>query len=184
MVCVKNICFMRFSSPFFTQDFLLKTDVIFMDKENLVDGAVQKEQLADKRRHPRAIFAYPVEFKVFCGNPVSFDGYLKDISRGGACLEFEDKYGRLNFDKLNDSQLRLLLSMPEGNNVIILAQIKWVRKVPGTVSCKIGIEFQYIESWQLDVIENLIGMKNKDHNMMWNLWKQYTELSGRDIWKK
>ena len=183
MVCVKNICFMCFSSPFFTQDFLLKTDIMFMDKENLIDGTVQKEQLANKRRHPRAI-AYPVEFKVFCENPVSFDGYLKDISRSGACLQFEDRYGRLNFDKVNDSQLRLSLSMPEGNNVIILAQIKWVRKVPGTVSCKIGIEFEYIESWQLDVIENLIGMKNKDHNMMWNLWKQYTELSGRDIWKK
>lgn len=72
----------------------------------------KKEQLADQRRHPRAIFANPVEFKVFSGNPVSFDGYLKDISRGDACLQFEDKYGRLNFDKVNDSQLRLSLSMP------------------------------------------------------------------------
>jgi len=177
VVC-ENICFVRFSSLFFTQDFLLKTDVIFMGKENLVEVTVQEEQLPDRRRqNPRAIFSYPVEFKVFCGIPVSFDGYLKDISRGGACLQFEDKYGRLNFDKVNDSQLRLSLSMPEGNDAIILAQIKWVRKVPKSVSYKIGIEFQYIESWQLDVIESLIGMKNKDHNMMWNLWKHYTELS-------
>ncbi|MFO8240266.1 MAG: PilZ domain-containing protein [Dissulfuribacterales bacterium] len=156
-----------------------------MDKENLIDSAVKDEQLAEERRqHPRAIFAYPVEFKIFCGNPVTFDGFLEDISRSGACLTFKDKYGRLNFDKVGNSQLRLSLSMPEGNNVIILAQIKWFKKIPKTVSYKIGIEFQYVENWQLEVIENLIGMKNKDHNMMWNLWKQYTESSERDRWKK
>jgi len=169
----------------FIQDFLLKTDVIYMDKENLVDNDVKEERSAEERRqHPRAIFAYPVKFKIFCGNPVTVDGSLEDISLSGACLKFEDKYGRLSFDKVEDSQLRLSLSTPEGNDVIILAQIKWFKKIPKTISYKIGIEFQYVEDWHLEVIEGLIGMKNKDHNMMWNLWKQYTESSERDTWMK
>jgi hypothetical protein len=36
-----------------------------------------------------------------------------------------------------------------------------------------GIEFSELDYRNLAIIERLIGMKNKDHNMMWNLWEQY-----------
>jgi hypothetical protein len=36
-----------------------------------------------------------------------------------------------------------------------------------------GIAFRDLDYESSLVIEKLIGLKSKDHNMMWNLWEQY-----------
>ncbi|MBI4848729.1 MAG: PilZ domain-containing protein [Nitrospirae bacterium] len=134
------------------------------------------DDLADRRKFPRAVFTYPVEFKLFSQSAehVSYTGYLKDISLSGACLQFEDKYGRLSLKELNKAKIKISFSIPHGGKASILALIRWIRKIdPRTFSIKMGIEFQDVENWQMESIEKLIGMRNKDHNMMWNLWEQY-----------
>lgn len=153
--------------------FLLEPIINDMNEDELIDGSVLEDQLADKRRHPRSVFTYPVEFKVFTKKSphLSFVGYLKDISLGGACLQFEDKYGRFNIDEVNDSKVKISFTILDGEKVSILARIQWIKKFgPRTGSVKIGIEFKDAEGWQLEVVERLIGMKNKDRSMMWNLW--------------
>ena len=93
----------------------------------------------------------------------------------GACLQFDDKYGRLNLKGANNVKIKISFSVPNEDKVSILAIIRWITKEEvRTFSVKMGIEFQELDDWQLDIIEKLIGMKNKDHNMMWNLWEQYT----------
>ena len=125
-------------------------------------------------RHLRSIFTYPVELTVFTNKSehITFIGYLRDISTSGACVEFEDKYGRYNMNEIKNTKTKISFSILEGEKVDIFAQAKWVKKATDrTVSMNIGIEFKYMESW--DVIDKLIGMKNKDRNMMWNLWEHF-----------
>ena len=129
-----------------------------------------------RRKYPRSEFTYPAEFKLFAQNSehASFKGYLKDISASGARLQFEDRYGRFKTEEMKNAKIKISFSIPLGDKVSIFALIRWIKKVdPRSFFFKIGIEFQDLEAWQLDVIEKLIHMRNKDHNMMWNLWEQY-----------
>ncbi len=128
----------------------------------------------DRRQHLRSVFAYPVEVNFFSNKSeyIAFSGYLRDVSMSGACLEFEDKYGRCNMNEIKNTKVKISFCILEREKVDIFAQVKWITKAsPRTMSLKMGIEFKYMESW--DAIGKLIGMKNKDRNMMWNLWEQF-----------
>ncbi|MBI5740472.1 MAG: PilZ domain-containing protein [Nitrospirae bacterium] len=143
---------------------------------NDIDAGRDEADEEDRRKYPRSEFTYPAEFKLFSQKPdhASFNGYLKDISLNGACLQFEDRYGRLDHKELNNAKIKILLSIPRGEKVSIFALIRRIHKVsPKSFSYNMRIEFQDIEAWQLNIIEELICMRNKDHNMMWNLWEQY-----------
>ncbi|MBI5097978.1 MAG: PilZ domain-containing protein [Nitrospirae bacterium] len=145
-------------------------------EDDLTDDVTDDEDFSDRRKYPRSEFTYPAEFKIFSQNPeyLSFKGYLKDISISGACLQFEDKYGRFNIKESKNVKIKISFSIPHEEKVTIFAQIRWIKKVdPKTFYISLGIEFKDLEGWHLDVIEKLISMKNKDHNMMWNLWEQY-----------
>lgn len=145
-------------------------------EDDLNDAVTDEDDFLDRRKYPRSEFTYPVEFKKFSQNSEhsSFRGYLKDISISGACLQFEDKYGRFNIKDSNNAKVKISFSIPNEDKATIFAQIRWIKKVdPKTFYLSLGIEFMDLEGWHLDVIEKLISMKNKDHNMMWNLWEQY-----------
>lgn len=68
------------------------------DAENL--DSIEEDPI-NRRRHPRSVFTYPVEFELFSqnGEKALFVGYLKDISLGGAGLQIDDPYGRFNVRK-------------------------------------------------------------------------------------
>ena len=144
-------------------------------KDDSIDAA-NDDDVTDRRKYPRSEFTYPVEFKVFSQNfdHMPFNGYLKDISISGACLQFDDRYGRFNIKDTKDVKLKISFSVPTEDRISMFAQIRWITKIdPKTFSITMGIEFNNLEGWQLDSIEKLIGMRNKDHNMMWDLWEQY-----------
>jgi len=64
--------------------------------------------------------------------------------------------------------------MPRGDDIALLSVIKWIRRdVTDNAIVKVGIQFQRMEDWQLKTIKQLISLKNKDHNMMWNLFDNY-----------
>jgi len=134
-----------------------------------------EEALANRRRHPRSVFTYPVGLKIVSRTfeTVSFLGYLKDISLTGAGLEIEDHYGRLNIDEAKNGRVILSLNIPHENKTHILAHIRWIRKKEGASHVKIGISFKNLDYDDVTAIEKLVGLKGKDHNMMWNLWEQY-----------
>ena len=133
----------------------------------------------NRRRHPRSTFTYPVEFKLFLqkAEGVSFVGhfvgYLMDISLGGAGLQVEDPYGRIDINGIVNGRVRLTLSVPRENKINVFAHVQWITKTEGTPRVKLGISFKDLDYKDLNVIERLIGLKCKDHNMMWNLWEQY-----------
>lgn len=132
-----------------------------------------QEQFVNKRRHLRSTFTYPVEFKIFTQNPLALKGVLRDISRGGSCLEFDDPYRRVIFQEALQATLKLTLSVPGFEKKFVLAKIQWIRNVEESFMVKLGIEFKEVTMDQIELIEKLVGMRNKDHNMLWNLWEEY-----------
>jgi hypothetical protein len=148
------------------------------------------------RRQPRSVFIYPVEFELSPSEtePAFFNGqgYLKDISSGGAGLQFEDKYGRFilgeeekvefrdKYGRFNITAeakvvVRILLNVQRGEKVTLLSHIQWIKKDEKTFHIKMGLEFSELESCKLEAVEKLMGLKGKDHNMIWTLWEQYKD---------
>jgi c-di-GMP-binding flagellar brake protein YcgR len=130
----------------------------------------------ERRKFNRSEFAYPVEiiFLSELTEDTLFHGYIEDISMGGSCIQFEDKYGRLNTTRLSDTKVKLLVFMPDGEKVALLSRVKRIQmNTPKQFSIEIGVEFEDLEDWQEMAIKKLAASKKKDHNMMWNLWKQY-----------
>lgn len=130
---------------------------------------------ANRRRHFRSVFTFPVELELLSQKPegITFTGYLKDISMGGAGLEMEDSYGRFNVAKAENGTVRLTISIPRENKVHLFAHVRWVKKVERTYTIKMGISFKDLDYETSKTIEKLIGLKGKDHTMIWNLWEQH-----------
>lgn len=146
-----------------------------MHDDNFIDVESVEEGVAERRRHPRSVFTYPVEFELFLqkGESASYTGYLKDISLGGAALQIDDPYGRFSIEKAENGTLRLAISIPREKKSHIFARVQWVKKTESTSQVNVGIAFRDLDYESSLVIEKLIGLKSKDHNMMWNLWEQY-----------
>jgi hypothetical protein len=130
----------------------------------------------DNRRHERSEFSYAIEFKILShlNEHYFFSGYIENLSESGAGIIFEDRYGRVNGDDMKGSKMKLSIAMPSGEKVTLIAIVRWVRKdVPQPFFIQVGIQFENIEEWQMEAMKKLVRVKNKDHNMMWNLWEQY-----------
>jgi hypothetical protein len=147
-----------------------------MEEDNQTHAENREEGLTDQRRHLRTVFTYPVEFRLVSpkAESLTFTGNLKDISLGGAALEVEDRYGRFNMSEAENGRGVLSLSIPRENKMRVSARVEWVKKEEGTTHIKLGISFKDLDYNDLTVIEKLIGLKGKDHNMLWNLWEQYS----------
>lgn len=148
---------------------------MYMQEDGLGDIETTEEYPVNRRRHLRSTFTYPVEFELYSqkGESTSFVGYLKDISVGGAGLQIEDPYGRFNVGKAEEGTVKLTLSIPRENKIYVWARIQWVKKIEGTSQVNMGISFKDLDYESMTVIEKLIGLKSKDHTMLWNLWEQY-----------
>ena len=92
---------------------------------------------------------------------------------GGASIQVEDRYGRFNIQEAESGTVLLTLSIPHEDKVKVFARIQWVKKEEGTSNIRMGISFKDLDYKDLILIEKLIGLKGKDHNMLWNLWEQY-----------
>lgn len=130
----------------------------------------------DQRRHERSSFAYPVDFKILSHQmeSVYYNGYIENVSVSGAGILFEDKYGKVNLNELKNSKVKMSIIMPDGEKVALISGVRWISKDPAQkFIIRIGLQFENVEDWQLVAVKKLIRLKNKDHNMMWNLWENY-----------
>ena len=147
-----------------------------MSQSYVVDRRKEEREESDERREERTGFTYPLELKIFSSQLTnsSFSGYIEDISLSGAGINFEDRYGRVEIDGLKGKGAKLLVSMPHGDDIALLSTIIRIRRdMNEKMIVKVGIEFQRLEDWQLKTVKQLISLKNKDQNMMWNLFENY-----------
>ncbi len=153
------------------------------DKADKISGRGQShmknDDLSDRRKFDRSEFAYPVEIKILSGTKDNmentvFNGYIENISLGGACVYFEDRYGRVGPVELSDIKMKLIIHMPEGEKMAVVSSAKRIkRNSPEQFFIEIGIEYENLEDWQEKAFTKLMTSKNKDQNMMWTLWKQF-----------
>lgn len=132
----------------------------------------------DNRKHARYKFAYPVNFDLFQPgvDSRSFSGFLFNISIGGACIQFEDRYGRIDPGLLVGSRVKVDISIPEGEHIYLGAIIHWIRRSPGkSFNILAGLEFRDVLDWQLEHLEKFINIRNKDQKMIWNLWENFVQ---------
>lgn len=135
------------------------------------------------RRHDRFEFTYPLAFKLFSQDFGDrwIEGNLKDISMGGACIRIEDPYGRLSSRQVRDLRMKLKLSEPSGEKLLLLAVVRWIRsrKSEKGMVTLIGVEFDGLLEWQEERLQHLIKLKGKDHKMLWSLWDNFMQTESR-----
>ncbi len=147
-----------------------------LNQDYIADRRKEERDKSYRRRHERTGFTYPLKLKIFSSKltNISFIGYIEDISLSGAGINFEDRYGMVQIDGLSDSRVKLLIRMPHGDDIVLLSTIRWIRRdINQKLIVKVGIEFQKLEDWQIKTVKQLISLKNKDQNMMWNLFENY-----------
>jgi len=131
----------------------------------------------ENRKYNRFDFSYPVDFKIFA--PDFYDSwtsaFLDNISMGGSCIQFQDRYGRMPQQKIKDLRIKLKLFEPKGEDIFLLGVIRWTKskKIDGKEFMLIGIEFESLQNWQSEKLEQFIRIKGKDHKMLWGLWDNY-----------
>lgn len=138
--------------------------------------SMNDENPADRRRHERSDFSFPVELKLFARSSDfgTFSGFIQNMSISGACIQFEDKYGRIDIGSLKGSNIKVTVIMPEGENISFPCCIRWAVKDSTKIfAVNIGVEFTHVTDLHMTAIKDLINRKNKDRNMMWTLWEQY-----------
>jgi c-di-GMP-binding flagellar brake protein YcgR len=130
--------------------------------------------LAERREYHRIEFTYPVKFKVFTPNPItqSFAGFLTNMSACGACIQFEDRYGRLDSDSVLESKVKMSIRLTHEDQFILIAMIRWINKDVSEQESSIlmGLEFNEVAEWQYDKINQFISMRKNDKKLMWKLW--------------
>ena len=140
------------------------------------DRRLKERDESNRRKHERIGFTYPLQLKIFSSqlNNMTYKGYIEDISLSGAGISVEDRYGRIPIDGLEGKGAKLLVSMPHGDDISLLSTIMWIRRDTNEkMNIKVGIAFEKLEDWQLKTVKQLISLKNKDQNMMWNLFENY-----------
>jgi len=144
-----------------------------MDKNNGNDG------LLENRRKSRAEFAFPIKFNIYSRNSSSrsFSGFIRNMSVGGACIQFDDKYGRVDIDGLANKHVRFAVKVPDVEQIFFNASPIWGRKEDPkkSFSVLIGVEFTEMTDWQVEHLEKFIALRNKDLKMIWNLMDTYME---------
>jgi hypothetical protein len=127
----------------------------------------------ERRRQPRTVFTYPVEGKLFLKTPLSLKGYLKDISLGGSCLEFDDPFRRILPEEAIHATIKITIEVPGIDKMSVLGKVRWLKSVAGATTIRMGVELKEVSLYQIDLISKLMGLRNRDHSMLWNLWEAF-----------
>jgi len=146
--------------------------------DNCIDAPV-----ADRRKHRRSDLYHPIRFKLFSRDLAipPIDGYLKDISLGGARIALDDPYGQFNRRALEGVRTKLQVTLPESEQLQLLCVVCWVRaRGPAKgAEVELGLEFVQMEPWQLERIQHFMALRHTDHTMFWNLWDTYQQATQR-----
>jgi hypothetical protein len=130
----------------------------------------------ERRQFTRADFAHPIRFKIFDrqGTNLPVAGYLADLSLGGARIELDDPYGHLALTAKPGARGKLEIALVDADPLRLTCAVRWAagqaqtRQRPRRIA--LGVEFQFLEDWQLDRIHAFMNAKHTDHTMFWQLW--------------
>lgn len=114
----------------------------------------------EKRRYVRLSTVFPIEFQVVDEgkNAVShiFQGFTKNVSRVGMCIEAKTEKG-LDLFKFTpgETRLKLIINIPTAVATASYSTVRWIKKVPRHLldSYLFGVGYDEIESDNQKMIE-------------------------------
>lgn len=106
------------------------------------------------------------------GLPKVYNGFMKNLSMGGMRAYMSEGYNPLDVDNLLGKRITVELSIPSSNERLDLdGKILWgMREGLGKKSLVVGIHFIDISPADLNSLQQLLSVGNRDHNMLWDLW--------------
>jgi hypothetical protein len=135
-------------------------------------GHVKPKKVSDdqRREYIRLETVFPVEFQVLEGaDPEKsevFQGFTKDLSKTGMCLEVFTVRGRTLADiESNKTALRLIINLPSGaESIIATGTVRWMTKTEEITVDRhsLGISFDDITKPDLDnIIKHVLWHRRK-----------------------
>jgi len=135
--------------------------------------------ISEQRKYPRLELSYQLELTLFSPNHMdkSFIGYFKNFSTKGACIQLEDRYNRFDKIEKQESWIKLIIDVPQGEQVSLNTRICWIKKdsLQKGFSILIGLEFKGIKEGQLEQIKRLSRIRKKDHQMLNDLFEHHVK---------
>lgn len=130
---------------------------------------------AERRKSPRADVYHPIRLKLFSPDAhlAPFEGFLKDISTGGARVGFDDPYGQVRPLTLKGLRAKLEIAFPESDTVQLLGLVCWSRPSGTSGQIDLGLEFTDVEPWQIEKIQAFMAIRHTDQTVFWNMWDAY-----------
>ena len=110
--------------------------------------------------------------------PLILEGFTKDISLGGACIDLGAKYWAVPPSELEDRQVELEINLPNADTTLTLnGEVAWTREIPqaGKSILELGIEFIDLTQENLGLLNQFCIGADGEQNLMWSLWESFVK---------
>jgi len=109
-------------------------------------------------------------------HPVVIEGFTKDISLGGACIDLGEKHWSAPMESLNDTEVTVEISLPNANITMELeGTIVWSTKIMenGSMNILAGVKFKPLDDTDKETLIEYCFGSDAEQNLLWNLWEHY-----------
>ena len=155
--------------------FLLMVEKGTLFMENSDDN---KEAGIERRKHQRSDMPATVNctlLKKDIKGKNSFQGFIQDISLGGASLEVRDDFLTIDNASLKYTEIRLGLELNTSDGIQKInftGIIRWHRRVKKQSMnlLYLGVQFFALDERDQAILEKYLALGTGDKSLIWNLW--------------
>ena len=110
--------------------------------------------------------------------PIRAEGFTRDISLGGACVDLGHKRLPIPVEALENASLKVLMKLPSlGQTLEIAGTIVWIRKIGegGEAFTLVGVKFGQLGDGDRNTLEAYCSGGDAEQNLLWNLWDDFVK---------
>ena len=132
----------------------------------------------DRREHERHVIPAAVTctfFEDVLRGKGTFQGFIHDISLGGAALEVRDDFLTIKESLLLYTTLEMTVAfnLSDGiHRMHISGIIRWCKRMKKSDKSFVymGIKFHTLDAKSKEILEHYLSLGTGDTNLIWNLW--------------
>jgi hypothetical protein len=110
--------------------------------------------------------------------PLTLEGFTKDISLGGACIDLGAKYWSAPASDLMGQSVEVTINLPSANTRMdLMGKIAWSREVPqdDKTTLALGIEFKDVAPADQNLLTRYCLGSDGEQNLIWSLWESFVK---------
>jgi hypothetical protein len=110
--------------------------------------------------------------------PIRAEGFTRDISLGGACVDLGHKRLPIPVEALENASLKVLMKLPSlGQTLEIDGTIVWIRKIGegGEAFTLVGVKFGQVSDGDRNTLAAYCSGGDAEQNLLWNLWDDFVK---------